>query len=56
MTGFEKLTEEQIIAFIERNQSSPLQRLVDDAKTALLEKRLVNKVITGKKSSGEPRR
>ena len=41
MTGFEKLTEDSLVKFIERNQNSPLiEDLVQDAKDELWQRQL----------------
>jgi len=46
MTGFEKLTEESLVKFIEKNQDSPLiEDLVQDAKDELWQ-RQIEKIAT----------
>lgn len=41
MTGFEKLTEEMLVKFIEKNEDSPLiEDLVQDAKDELWQRKI----------------
>lgn len=41
MTGFEKLTEEMLVKFIEKNEDSPLiEDLVQDAKDELWQRKV----------------
>jgi hypothetical protein len=46
MTGFEKLTEDMLVKFIEKNEDSPLiEDLVQDAKDELWQRK-IEKVAT----------
>ncbi len=40
MTGFEKLTIEELEKFIKRNEKLPLRQLIEDASMELLRKRI----------------
>lgn len=52
MTGFEKLTIEQLEKFLERNQKLPLDHLIRDAEFELVRKRIEQKLgITEQKRS-----
>jgi hypothetical protein len=46
MTGFEKLTEDMLVKFIEKNEDSPLiEDLVQDAKDELWQRK-IEKIAT----------
>jgi len=48
MTGFEKLTEDMLVKFIEKNEDSPLiEDLVQDAKDELWQRK-IEKIATNR--------